>query len=354
MNEPRAARPGRCTWRANLVDNRVRLAGVAASLPPLVRSSEEVEAMIARASHPFHPRAGSIEAISGVRSRRVAAADVQCSDLAADAARRAMCAAAVDAPAIDLLIFAAASQDLIEPATAHIVQEKLGTTCQVMDVKNACNSFLNGLQLAEAMILSGACHTVLVATGEVCSRAIDWRVGSASEFRRNFPGYTMGDAGAAAVVTRSNDERGIFYRRFVAASAHWRLATIGSGGSRDPRSEANAFLHADGARLKRVFVDAAPRIIRQLELESGVVLKEFDRILVHQATVPYLKALLLATGIDSGRVEHTVAELGNMAAASLPVAFALALERGTIAAGDRVLWLGLASGISVGAMMMHV
>jgi 3-oxoacyl-(acyl-carrier-protein) synthase III len=334
--------------------DRVRLAAVAHSLPPLARSSDEVETLIGSASHPFHPRAGSIEAISGVRSRRVAEAHVQCSDLAADAAARAMGAAGIAAPAIDLLIFAAASQDLIEPATAHIVQEKLGTACQVMDVKNACNSFLNGLQLAEAMILSGACDTVLVVTGEVCSRAIDWRVGSADEFRRNFPGYTMGDAGAAAVVIRSDDDRGIFYRRFVADSAHWHLATIGSGGSRDPRGSANAFLHADGARLKRVFVDAAPRIVRQLEHESGVALAEFDRILVHQATVPYLEDLLLATGIDSRRVEHTVADLGNMAAASLPVAFALGLERGTIVAGDRVLWLGLASGISVGAMMMHV
>ena len=255
---------------------------------------------------------------------------------------------------IDLLIFAAASQDLIEPATAHIVQHKLGSCAQVLDVKNACNSFLNGLQLAEALILSGGCRTALVVTGELCSRAIDWRVADNQQFRRSFAGYTMGDAGAAAVVGRSDDERGIFYRRFVAVSRHWELATIASGGSRNPRGEEHGFLHADGARLKDVFVEVAPRMARLFEQESGVRLTDFDRILVHQATVPYLDEMLAVTGIPSHLVEHTVAEFGNMAAASLPVAFVHALERGAICEGDRVLWLGLASGISIGAMMMNV
>ena len=338
--------------RAPFPTSRVRLLGAAASLPPTVRTSADVETLIADASTPFRPRAGSVEAISGVRTRRVACADVQCSDLAADAGRRAMASAGVTPGDIDLLIFAAASQDLIEPATAHIVQDKLATCCPVMDVKNACNSFLNGIQLAEAMILSGSCETVLVTTGELCSRAIDWHVSDSTNFRRNFPGYTMGDAGAAVVVARSDDERGIFYRRFVAASRHWRLATIASGGSRNPRGQEHGYLHADGAALKDVFVEFAPGVTRQLEHESGIALADFDRILVHQATVPYLDAMLRVTGIPSGKIEHTVADFGNMAAASLPVAFALARERGTIVDGDRVLWLGLASGISVGAVMM--
>ena len=333
--------------------DRVRLLGVGTSLPSTVRTSEQVETLIGEASCPFRPRPGIIEAISGVRTRRVASAHVQCSDLAADAGRKAMQAAGVTPGDIDLLIFAAASQDLIEPATSHIVQHKLATCSQVLDVKNACNSFLNGLQVAESLILSGGCETALVVTGELCSRAIDWRVADNQQFRRSFAGYTMGDAGAAAVVGRSNDERGIFYRRFVAVSRHWELATIASGGSRNPRGQEHGFLHADGARLKDVFVEVAPQMARLFEEESGVRLADFDRILVHQATTPYLDEMLAVTGIPSHRVEHTVAEFGNMAAASLPVAFARALDCGTIREGDRVLWLGLASGISIGAMMMN-
>ena len=336
------------------MSDRVRLLGVGTSLPPTTRTSEEVEARIAAESPGFRPRPGSVGAISGILTRHVADDSQQCSDLAADAASRALAAAAIDARDIDLLIFASASQDLLEPATANIVQEKVGTTAAVFDIKNACNSFLNGMQVAEAMVLSGAANRVLVTTGELCSRAINWRVRNADDFRRHFPGYTMGDAGAAAILGRSSDERGIYYRRFITVSKHWSLATIPAGGSMHPRGEEHTYLSADGAALKQTFVDLAPSVVCLLRRESGMSFDAFDRILIHQATLPYLEEMLEVAGIPSDRVEVTVPTLGNMAAASLPVAFARAIERGAISRGDNVLWLGLASGISVGAMMMHV
>ncbi|MEP6620581.1 MAG: 3-oxoacyl-[acyl-carrier-protein] synthase III C-terminal domain-containing protein [bacterium] len=333
---------------------RVRLLGVASALPPHVRTSSEVERLIAESSPTFRPRAGTVAAISGVMTRRVAAEHIQCSDLAAEAARRALDEAGVNVDDVDLLIFAAASQDLVEPATANIVQEKLGTTCQVFDVKNACNSFLNGLQLAESMILSGAVTTAVVTTGELCSRAISWRVEDSEEFRRVFPGFTMGDAGAAAVLALSEDDRGIFYRRFLTVSKHWDLATINAGGSMHPRGEEHTYLVADGARLRQAFLDLGPVVVSRMMCEANVAFSDFSRIFIHQATVPYLDDLLEVTGIPVDLVEHTIGEFGNMAAASLPVAFARAQARGAFSRGDRVMLLGLASGISVGAMMINV
>lgn len=295
-----------------------------------------------------------LASISGVETRRVACHDVQCSDLAAFAARRALDGAGVGVDDVDVLIFASAGQDLIEPATANIVQEKLGTACQAFDVKNACNSFLNGLQLAESLILSGACERAVVTSGEVCSRAISWRVRHFEDFKRNFPGYTMGDAGAAAVLGRSRDGRGIFYRRFVTISDHWRLATVPCGGSRHPRGEEFTYLRADGKRLKQAFIDLGPDLIPTMMREAGVTFSDFSRILIHQATLPYLHEMLDVTGIPPELVEHTVSEFGNMASASLPVGYVRALERGAIRPGDRVMWLGLASGISVGMVMIDV
>jgi 3-oxoacyl-[acyl-carrier-protein] synthase-3 len=331
---------------------RVRILGAGASLPPTVRTSAEVEARIAAASPGFRPRPGSIAAISGVIERRVAADTQQCSDLAADAALHALQSASVDRSDIDLLIFASASQDLLEPATANIVQEKVGTRAQVFDVKNACNSFMNGLQVAEAMILSGAAQRALVTSGEVCSRAINWTAKDTEEFRRNFPGYTMGDAGAAVVVGKSDDQRGIQYRRFITMSEHWPLATIAAGGTMHPRGDEHTYLAADGAALKQAFVDIAPSIMCRLLRESGMSYERFDRILIHQATLPYLHEMLEVTGIPAERVELTVSTLGNMAASSLPVAFLQAVDRGAIERNNTVLWLGLASGISVAAMVM--
>ena len=333
---------------------RVRLVSVASSLPDHIRSSEEVEALIEERSDGFKPRPGSIAAISGVQSRRVAPEHIQCSDLAADAACQALGQARMNPRDIDVLIFAAAGQDLIEPATANIVQEKVGTHCQVFDVKNACNSFLNGLQLAESLILSGSCRNALVTTGEICSRAIAWKAKNSKEFRRNFPGYTMGDAGAAAVLARSQNGEGIFYRRFQTVSCHWPLATVLCGGSMHPRGDDFAYLHADGARLKQAFVDVGPALIAGMLKEAGVCFEQFTRILAHQATAAYMEEMLEVAGIPGELVEVTVTEFGNMASASLPVGFVRARERGDIKPGDQVMWLGLGSGISVGMMMMKV
>ena len=333
---------------------RVRILSVASALPDRVRSSDEIDALIAECSPGYRHRRGVLEALSGVRTRRVADDHVQCSDLAAQAALRALCSAGVHPRDVDVLIFAAAGQDLVEPATSHIVQQKVGTSCQVFDVKNACNSFLNGMQLAESLILTGACETAVVATGEICSRGVRWRVKDFAEFKRLFPGFTMGDAGAAAVLARSPDDRGIFYRRFAAVSEHWNLATILCGGSMHPRGDEYTYLQGDGARLKDTFVEHGPRLFGAMLRESGMRASDFTRVLVHQATVPYATELLALAGISSDVVEHTVAEFGNMASASLPVGYARALERGTIKEGDRVLFLGLASGISVGVMMVDV
>jgi 3-oxoacyl-[acyl-carrier-protein] synthase-3 len=333
---------------------RVRLASVAASLPSQTRSSDEIDARIAECSSGYRHRPGILEALSGVRARRVAADEVQCSDLAADAAARALADAGLSPADVDVMIFASAGQDMIEPATAHIVQQKLGSQCQVFDVKNACNSFLNGLQLAESLIISGSCETAVVTTGEICSRAINWRLNSFDEFKRLFPGYTMGDAGAAAVLTRSPDDRGIVYRRFEAVSQHWDIATVPCGGSLHPRGDEYTYLQGDGAKLKDAFVQHGPALFKKMLCDARICVSEFDRAVVHQASVSYVEEMLDLIGIPTDIVEHTVGELGNMASASLPVAYARALAAGRISAGDRVLWLGLGSGISIGVMVVDV
>ena len=316
--------------------DRVCLRGVGAALPPHVRTSAEVEAL------------------SGVRTRRVAAEGVQCSDLAAEAAVRALDAAGRRPADVDLLVFAAASQDLLEPATAHSVQAKLGTRAQVFDLKNACNSFLAGVQVAESLVRSGAARTAVVATGVVCSRAVAWQVRDGAEFRRGFPGYTMGDAGAAVVLERSDDGRGIFHHHTESLSEHWELATIRGGGSMHPRDHAHDFLHAEGVRLKEAFITHGPAVLARSMCRAGVTFADFRRILVHKATLPYLDEMLDATGMPRALVELTIVDRGNMAAASLPVAYAQAMARGDLAPGDRVLWVGLASGISVHVMMSDV
>ena len=332
----------------------VKMIGVSGALPETVRTSFEVEEMISSSPGNFKPRKGIIQTMSGVRERRVATTDEQCSDFAAQACQKVLKQTGVKASDVDLLIYASAGQDLIEPATAHIVQAKLGTNCPVFDVKNACNSFLNGMQLAESLILTGAYHTVLVTVGEVPTSGVDWKARSVSEFKRNLPGYTMGDAGAATLFSATKDGSGIFYSNFSSLSKYWNLTTIAGGGSMHPRGDEYTYLRANSSHLKRAFRELGLPFLRRATQKAGVDYLDFRRIFVHQVSLPYLHDMLTESGIPVDRVEITVENLGNSAAASIPVAMAQAWKQGEIGPGDRVMCLGLASGISIGVVMMDL
>jgi len=330
----------------------VRLVGVASSLPEYKRSSDEVDELLSR-SGGFKPRRGLIQAMSGIRERRVAADDEHCSDLAADACRKVLASSNVDKADVDLLIFASAGQDLTEPATAHITQSKLGTKAAVFDLKNACNSFLNGMQVAESLILGGSYKTVLLATGEVSSRVISWCPKNLRDFKSCMPGYTVGDAGAAALLVRSDDKRGIFYRKFSSHSEYWDLTTVDGGGSRYPQGD-HFYLRSNAPELKVAFREIGLPFVKLAMQEANAKFSDFKRIFVHQVSLPYLYDMLEESDIPVDQVEVTIEFLGNMAAASIPVAMAQAFERGAIERGDRIMCLGLASGISIGAVMIDL
>ena len=215
---------------------RARITAVAAHLPERTVTSAEVEERIAAESAPdggYRPHPTIVERLTGIRARHVMRDDEQASDLAVAASRDVLARRGLRAAGIDLLIFGSASQDLIEPATAHIVAARLGASCPVFDVKNACNSFLNALQTAEALIRTGQHERVLVCTGESPSRAIRWKVRDRAQFVDAFAGYTLSDGGAAALVEAAPDG-GIFYRDFAAVSGAWRIGTLPAGGSMHP------------------------------------------------------------------------------------------------------------------------
>jgi 3-oxoacyl-[acyl-carrier-protein] synthase III len=330
------------------------IAGVAGVLPERRRTSAEVEEIVAANSPGLAVPPGIVALATGIHERRVVDEGVYASDLAADAGCGVLRKTDTPPSRVDLLIYASAGQDLTEPATANIVQEKIGTDCPVFDVKNACNSFLNGIEVAEGLIAAGAYSTILVTVGETPSRGIKWHTRDRRDLRLSFPGYTLGDAGAAALVVPATDERGIFYRSFTTVSRYWDVATVPGGGSRHPRGDEHSYITGDASRLRTAFAELGPRVIHDALTATGTRFEDYQRILVHQVSVPFLDAFVHATGVPADRIEMTIPMLGNMAAASLPIGFVQAEQRGALAAGDRVMWIGLAGGISVGIMLTTV
>ncbi|URM99680.1 ketoacyl-ACP synthase III [Actinomadura madurae] len=332
---------------------RARITAVAAHLPERTVSSAEVEARVAAESPGFRPRPTIVERMTGIRARHVMPDGEQASDLAVAAARRALADRAADPAGLDLLIFGSASQDLIEPATAHIVAAKLGATCPVFDVKNACNSFLNGLQMADALIRTGQHERVLVCTGESPSRAIRWSVRDRAQFVDAFAGYTLSDGGAAMLVEAAPDG-GIFYRDFAAVSSAWRIGTLPAGGSMHPRDPEYTYFSGDGRRLKDAFVANGPEIFTTALDKTGLTWDDFAVVAVHQVTLPYLEVLRSILGIPPDRLVGTLPDHGNVASASLPLQIATARAEGRCGPGDRIALIGLAGGVSLGVMFAEL
>ncbi|WP_460747899.1 3-oxoacyl-ACP synthase III family protein [Myceligenerans cantabricum] len=356
-----------------------RVAGVAVHLPGTTRDVAEAERDLHRRNPEIAPQVPLVSRLTGVRTVHVAAPDEQASDLAVAAAREVLDGAGRTASDIDLLIFASASQDMVEPATAHITAARLGASCPVMDVKNACNSVLNGMEVAEALIGTGRYRRVLVACGEMPSRGVRWDVPDRATYALSAPGYTMSDAGAAVLVEAVGAGRraagagrggagdldaeladlaraapsGILASAFTAASHHWDVGMLPGGGTFNPRDPERSYFEIDGSRLREAFLELGPDVVVEAMSKARVTWDDVGFVAVHQVAVASLDDVFGSLGVPRDRTLVTVSEHGNVASATLPLQLSLAEQDGRLRRGDVVLLVGLAGGISMGAMVVR-
>ena len=319
---------------------------------------EGIREKIAASGSGFVPPPQLLESSTGVRGTHLREDGEQASDLAVRAVDQALEQAGTHIGEVDLLMFASASQDLMEPATAHIVAAKLGATCPVFDVKNACNSVLNAIEIACAFIESGRYRTIMIACGECPSIATRWRVPDRAAFLRALPGYTVSDAGAALLLTAGpagDDDPGVLAVRFAAASAHWNACTVASGGTLHPRptDDEPSYVQLNANGLRTAVIENLPRFIGRLgdDLER---VRDSAFVAFHQTTRSQYDEVVGTLGLKPERCLPSVVEHGNVASASLPLQLVTALDEGRAEPGDTVTLLGMASGFSVGMALVRL
>ncbi len=329
-----------------------RIAGIGVYLPERTRTTKQTEFDLREGNPGLKLATGLIGRLTGVERVHLRPDGWQTSDLAVAAAELAL---AESAGPIDLLIFASASQDLIEPATSHIVAAKLGLECPVMDVKNACNSVLNAMQVAEALIAAGQYRRVLIASGEEPSLAVRWSLADHEQFIRSFPGYTMSDGGAAVILEKTDDPAtGILDSSFIAVSSKWEVGTLSIGGSMNPRDASLSYFDMDGSALQQAFLELGPQPVLDLLEKNCLTWDDFDLVAIHQVALPYLPPIFERLGVAADKSVITIAEHGNLASVTLPLQLSLAREQGLVAPGSLVLLIGLAGGISLGLMVVRL
>ena len=300
---------------------------------------------------------GILQKITGCGMHREVDHTVNASDLAAAAGEKAIARAELSTRDIDLLIFCACSQDITEPATANITQEKIDAiNAQVMDVKNACNAFINGIDIADSMIQSGKIETALICSGEILSRYVDFNIKTRKDLELRAAGLTLGDGGGAVVIKKSTvSERGIRGSRFTSDGSHWRLATVTAGGTmypRDPIDPDLTYFHSDSEKIIELARERVPIVIRSLLNDVGWAPDDVELVIPHQVTVKIVKEISQAVGIEFAKNVITLDRYGNTAAASIPIALNEAFEAKRLSAGMKILLVGGAAGFSAGAIAL--
>jgi 3-oxoacyl-(acyl-carrier-protein) synthase III len=327
---------------------RALITGTGRYLPDDVWTSDMVEARVNEHSGGWRIPNGVIRLATGVAERRYAPDGVASSELATWAGQRALADAGIEPIDIDLLIFASASHDVAEPATANMVQAELGCVrAAVMDVKNACNSFLNGLDVAQAFIETGRATRVLVVAGERLAPTIKWDIGSSEALPTRLAALTLGDAGAGCVVEASADpERGLRQGAFESDGRHWELSTVLGGGSRYGAAPEQMYFECRSTKLQQLATARIPQLVDDVLLKLDWDLDDVALVVPHQVTTSVIERVVSLLGYPLDRCMITLDRFGNTAAASIPVALDLALEEGRAAAGDKVLLVGGAAGFS--------
>ena len=317
----------------------LRIANIALAVPPLVETAADLAPRMSKTAE-------WIEKNTGVLRRRVASPDLQTPDLAAEAARFAL--GQNDPP--DLILYASASPHQLLPDTSVFLQRALGLSGVAgYSIHASCLSFLVALQTADALLAAGAYRRILICSAELASRARNWQEPESASL--------LGDGAAAAVVEWEESDCGL--REFVLQT--WpegaELTEVRGVGLRkhpndpDTRPEDQLF-HMDGQAAYRMTRPRAKKMIEGVLRKANLTLDQIDLVIPHQASGPGLR-LLEKLGIAPQKIVNIIADYGNCVAASIPMALAEAVRRNRIQPGDRLLLLGSAAGLSLGAAVLQ-
>ncbi|MEV0624118.1 3-oxoacyl-[acyl-carrier-protein] synthase III C-terminal domain-containing protein [Nonomuraea sp. NPDC050404] len=293
---------------------------------------------------------GLISHFSGVKTRHMAPVSEQPSDLAVAAARRVLTRTGTGPEQVDLLVYAGVCIDAIEPATAHIVSAKLGLGCRVLDIRNACNSVCDAIDLADSFIATGRHRKVLIACGETSTVMMPRTVADHQAYKDAAAAYTLSDAGAALLL-EAGTEPGLLVRLFMAHSAVWDAAAVPL--VRGPEGLRTNGFTVDGRRLGMAFTRFDPRCFTDALAGAGLSWDDVAAVCIHQAALPALWPICDYFGIAKDKVVVSIADHGNVASVTLLLQLAQAIGTGCVKRGDVVALIGLGSGISASLMVFR-
>jgi 3-oxoacyl-[acyl-carrier-protein] synthase-3 len=315
--------------------------GVGGYLPEKVLTNDDLAKMVDTTDQWIAER-------TGIRKRHIAGDDETTSDLAVVAAGRALKAAGMGPADIDLIVVATATPDFTFPATATIVQNKLGITRgAAFDIQAVCTGFVYAIATADNFLARGQFERALVIGAETFSRILDWSDRSTC--------VLFGDGAGAMVLERQDKAKagercvkGVHLR----SDGRYRDLLYVDGGPSTTQTVGH--LRMVGNQVLKPAVSKISDSVKAACDQAGIPVSEIDWFVPHQATQRILSAVAERLGLDDNKVVSTVAEHGNTSAASVPLALATAIDDGRVKPGDLILIEAIGGGLTWGSALIRV
>lgn len=316
---------------------RTVVLGVGSFAPENVLTNQQLEKMVDTSDEWIRERTGILE-------RRIAQPGTATSDLAYEAGRKALESAGIGAAEIDLIIVATATPDMFFPATACIVQHRLGASrAAAFDMSAACSGFIFGLATADAYIKSGLAKKALVIGAETISTITDWT-------DRNTC-VLFGDGAGAVALGVGEDGRGILSTHLHTDGGMSDMLCVPGGGSRNPVTPESVekrlhYIKMRGNETFKVAVRALEEVVVEAIEHNGLKPSDIDVLVPHQANLRIIQATAKRLGMPMSKVVVTLHKYGNTSAASVPMALDEAVKDGRITEGKLVLLEAFGGGLT--------
>ena len=324
---------------------RAKISSVGSYVPPRLLTNADLEKMVATNDQWITER-------TGIRERHLVDKGVATSDLAVEAAKICLARRGIEASEIEAIIVATVTPDMAFPATACLVQDKLGAPhAWGFDLSAACSGFPYALQMGAKLVESGAHKKVLVIGSDVMSSIIDYTDRATC--------IIFGD-GAGAVLLEPCEEGEIglidFHHEIDGSGAV--SLNMPAGGSRLPASHATVdakqhFVHQDGQAVYKFAVRKMSEISEALLTRNGVLGSELGCFIPHQANKRIILSTAERLGMPEDRVIINIDRYGNTTAGTIPIAMNTAIDEGRLKKGDMVLLASVGAGFTAAATLLR-
>jgi 3-oxoacyl-[acyl-carrier-protein] synthase-3 len=320
-----------------------RFAGIGFYLPEPVLTNADFEKMVDTSDEWIVSR-------TGIHERHIAKPEEATSDLAIKAANMAMADAGITAGDLDLILIGTATPDMPFPATACIVQDRIGAkNAAAFDITAACSGFVYGITIAQSMIAMGKVRRALVIGVETLSRILDYTDRATC--------VLFGDGAGAVIMEACEPGEGILGTYMKSDGSYAELLYLPGGGSRRPLTEESLRNREQYVKMKGdgLFKYAVKAMVEASEIvlaKAGLTHGHIDFLVPHQANYRIIEGVRSRLGVPKEKVIVNIDRVGNTSSASIPIAFCEARDKGLVKRGDIVLMVAFGGGLTWGAVLL--